>query len=367
MEPVRVGIIGTGNISSIYLKNLTQFDATTVHAIADLDAEKAKSQASNFNITNVLTPGELLADPNVEIVLNITIPGAHYEISRAAVEAGKHVYVEKPLTVEKDDGRTLLDLAEAKGVLVGCAPDTVLGAGTQTCRKLIDDGAIGRPIGAQAFMMSSGVETWHPNPPFYYAKGGGPLFDMGPYYLSSLVTLMGPVKRVAGMAQISFPQRTVTSEPLKGTVIDVTTPTHLLTLLEFEANAIAQLATSFDVQAHTLPNIQIYGTEGTLMVPDPNTFGGPIKLKQRGEAEFTEVELTHAYRENARGLGLLDMAYAIRNRRPHRASGELAQHVCEIMHATHESAKTGQFVTLSASNVQPAAMEPDQPANALVG
>lgn len=357
MSSTGVGIIGCGAISGIYLENLQKFSQTHVEAVADLDRDKAVAKAAEYGVEKVLTPDELLQDPNVSIVLNLTIPAAHYQVALDALNAGKHVYNEKPLSVTREEGQKLVSLAKEKGLRLGCAPDTVMGAGTQTCRDFIDRGDLGEIVGCQGFMMGGGVETWHPNPPFYYQIGGGPLFDMGPYYLSCLVQLLGPVKRVTGLTRISFPVRHITSQPLAGTDVTVETPTHIVSLLEFECGAIGQLTTSFDTMAGTeLPNIEVYGSKGTLRVPDPNTFGGEPKLRTLEKQEWSPLDLAYGYAENARGLGVLDMALAIQEGRPHRASGDLAFHVLDIMHAVHESAESGQHVVLSAKDVRPEAM-----------
>lgn len=329
---MKIGIIGCGNISGAYLKNLPSFPNVEVAACADLDLARALAKASQFGVPKACTVQELLDDPEIEIVLNLTIPKAHTEIALAALEAGKHVYTEKPLAVTIEDGRRILELARSKGLRVGCAPDTFLGEGIQTCRKLIDDGAIGTPVAATAFMMGAGPERWHPDPAFYYEEGAGPLFDMGPYYLSAYIHLLGPIRRVTGSAAVSFPQRTVSSAPKFGSVIDVRTPTHIAGVLDFRCGAVGTLITSFDIKGGTdLPRIEIYGSEGTLRVPDPNGFKGPVLIRKPGAAEWEEAPLTHKLAMNGRGLGLADMADAISSGRMHRASGELGCHVLEAM------------------------------------
>src|SRR5262249_34321774 len=253
-----------------------------------------------YGIPRACSVDDLLVDPEIELVLNLTIPVAHAEIALAAVEAGKSVYNEKPLTIELEDGRRLLERARAKGVRVGCAPDTFLGAGLHPCRKLIDDGAIGEPVAATAAMLCHGHEHWHPDPAFYYQPGGGPLFDMGPYYLTALVSLLGSVRRVTGSARASFAQRTITSKPRAGETIEVRVPTHTAAVLDFAAGPIATFVTSFDVWARE-NRIEIYGSEGTLAVPDPNNFGGPVHLRRAAAADWEEVLLTHCYADNSRG------------------------------------------------------------------
>jgi predicted dehydrogenase len=350
----KVGIIGCGNISDIYLENMCNvFDGLEVTACADLDDERAKEKAAKFDGVRALGVDELLADDDVSIVVNLTIPAAHAEVALAAVRAGKSVYNEKPLSISREDAKKLLDDASAAGVRVGCAPDTFLGAGLQTCRKLIDDGAIGAPVAATAFMLGRGPESWHPSPEFFYKVGGGPMFDMGPYYLTALISLMGPVKRVTGSARITFPKRTITSEPMNGKVIDVKIPTHIAGVLDFECGAVATLVTSFDVWGANVPRIEIYGAEGSLSVPDPNSFGGTVKLMGAG-GEWKEVALTHAYSKNSRGIGVADMAAAIQSGRPHRASGAQAFHVLDLMHSFHDASAEDRHVSLESTCDQPA-------------
>jgi len=349
----KIGIVGCGNISGIYLQAGDTFEILEIVACADLVVERAKEQAAKYGVPKACTTEELLADPEIEIVVNLTNPDAHAEIGMRAVEAGKSVHNEKPLTLTREQGRRLLDAASARGLRVGGAPDTFLGGGLQTCRKLIDDGEIGDPIGATAFMLCHGHESWHPNPDYYYQPGAGPMFDMGPYYLTALATLMGPVRRVTGSARITFPERIITSQPLDGTKIEVNTPTHVASVLEFASGAIGTIVTSFDVWAHELPCIEIYGTQGSLSVPDPNTFGGPVRIRRAGAAEWSDVPLTHGYTENSRGIGVADMAYALHSGRPHRASGELAYHVLDIMHASLESAHEGRRIELASTCSRP--------------
>lgn len=357
MQKVKVGIIGCGNISDAYLTNCVHYEQLEVVALADLNAELAQSKAAAYGIGKVLTTEQLLADPEIEVVLNLTIPQAHASISLAALEAGKHVYSEKPLAVSVEDGQRIIAKAKERNLRVGVAPDTVLGGGIQTCRKLIDDGIIGKPIAATGFMLSGGPESWHPNPGFLYATGAGPMFDMGPYYLSAFITLLGPIERVTGSAVISYPQRMITSQPRHGEMIEVETPTHINSVLDFASGATATLITSFDIKGgSSLPNIELYGSEGTLIVPDPNTFAGPVKLRRAGSDQFEEIALTHSHTEQSRGIGLLDMAIAIRENRPHRASGELALQVLEVMHGVHIASAGGRHYQVQHSCTRPEAM-----------
>jgi len=350
---VKVAIIGCGNISDIYLQNMTGvFENLEVAAVADIIHERADEKAAEYQGVKSMPVDELLADEGIEIVVNLTIPNAHAEVARRAVEAGKSVYNEKPLTIKREEAARLLETAAKKEVLVGGAPDTFLGAGYQTCRKLIDDGWIGEPVAATAFMTCHGHESWHPAPEFYYKVGGGPMFDMGPYYLTALVTLLGPARRVTGSARITFPERTITSRPLYGKVVEVEVPTHVAGVVDFESGAVATVITSFDVWAANLPRIEIYGSEGTLSCPDPNTFGGPVRLMRAG-GEWADVPLSHVYEENSRGLGVADMAAALRSGRPHRASGELCRHVLDIMHAFHDASESGAHVEIESTCARP--------------
>ena len=285
-------------------------------------------------------------------MINLTVPAAHAEIGFAAVAAGKSVYNEKPLTISLDDGRRLLAEAAAAGVRIGGAPDTFLGAGLQTCRQMIDAGAIGDPVAGTAVMMGHGPESWHPDPDFFYQYGAGPLFDMGPYYLTALVSLLGPVRRVTGSARASFPTRTIGSEAKKGQLIQVNVPTHSAAVLDFASGPIVTLVTSFDVWTRET-RIELFGAAGTMTVPDPNTFGGSIGVRLAGETDFTQTVTSGPYAENSRGLGVADMAAGIRENRPHRASGELTLHVLEIMHAIHDASAAGHHIELTTNLTRP--------------
>lgn len=352
-DKMRVGVIGCGNISAIYFKNLAQFRNLDVVACADLLPERAKARAEEFKIPRACAVDELLGDPEVDIVVNLTIPLAHARVACDALNAGKHIYGEKPLGINRAEGETILSRAQSAGKLVGSAPDTFLGGGGQTCRKLIDDGWIGRPVGATAFMMCRGHERWHPDPDFYYQPGAGPMFDMGPYYLTAMINLLGPVNKVTAVTRTTFSERVITSQPKFGKVIKVNVPTHVAGILEFACGAVGTIVTSFDVWHAELPRIEIYGTEGSLSVPDPNTFGGPVRIRGKNDAEWKEMPLSHGYAQNSRGLGVADMASALRNFRKHRASGAMAFHVLDIMQALHESAETGRHLELKSTCEQP--------------
>lgn len=358
MRKAKIGLVGCGKISGIYFQAPRVSPGLEIAACCDLNRDAARAKSEEFGVPHVPTLEEMLADPSIDIILNLTQPAAHAEIARAALEAGKSVYNEKPLAVSRREAREILDLADRRGLRVGCAPDTFLGAGLQTCRHLIDEGVIGRPVAATAFMMCHGHESWHPDPAFYYQPGAGPLFDMGPYYLTALVHLIGPVTRVCSSARATFAERTVLSEPRRGEKIEVNTPTHVAGILDFAGGAVGTLVTSFDVWSHRLPCIEIYGTEGSLAVPDPNTFGGPVHLRKAGEPGWSDIPLTHRFAGNSRGLGVADMASAITENRPCRASGEMAYHVLDTMHALLESSVEGRHRQIASTCQRPAPLAP---------
>ncbi len=351
--PVKIGIIGCGNISPAYFKGCRLFDILEITACADIDLGRARARAEEFGVPRACTVAELLADPEIQIAVNLTIPKAHAEVSLAALQAGKHVYSEKPLALNRAEGCQILQAAEAKKLLVGCAPDTFLGGGIQTCRKLIDDGWIGYPVAATAFMTCHGHESWHPDPVFYYKPGGGPMFDMGPYYLTALVNLIGPVRAVSGLARVTFPERTITSQPLKGTKIKVEVPTHVAGVIDFTNGAVGTIITSFDVWAAELPRIEIYGSEGSISVPDPNGFGGTVRIFRPGATAWSEIPLTHSP-EVSRGIGVAEMAYSLVYGRPHRASGALAYHVLDVMQAFDEASASGKRIAIESACERPA-------------
>ncbi|MDQ3439731.1 MAG: Gfo/Idh/MocA family oxidoreductase [Planctomycetota bacterium] len=358
MEPVRMGVIGCGAISGAYLGMAKNFPIVQVAACADLDLDRARAQAEKFGVPEVSTVDDLLRDQSMELVLNLTIPKAHAAVAMRAIEAGKHTYAEKPLGINREEGRQQLDAAKKRGVKVGCAPDTFMGAGLQTARKLLDDGAIGKPVAFTAFMMGRGHEHWHPSPEFYYEVGGGPMFDMGPYYLTALLNLFGPVKRIMGMASIALPERTITSEPKKGKQITVQTPDHVVGTMEFENGAVGTITQSFamaNAPDQEKQPIRVYGTTGTMRVPDPNQFDGPVHVRGRDDAEWREMphEFPTGY---GRSIGAADMAYAIRSGRPFRANGEQAFAVLDLMAGFLESSQRGEAVSPTTRYARPAPM-----------
>jgi predicted dehydrogenase len=350
---VRVGLIGCGYISEIYLRNAARFASYEIVACADAVPDRALEKAAEHGIPYVMTVEDLLAEPDIEVVLNLTTPDAHAAIAQSALDAGKGVYNEKPLTISLAEGARLVETAQQSGLRLGAAPDTFLGAGLQTCRQLLDEGVIGEPVAATAFMLNHGHEGWHPQPDFYYQLGGGPLFDMGPYYLTALVSLLGPIRRVTGSARASFSERTIRSQPRAGERIPVEVPTHLASVLDFASGPIGTLVTSFDVWADNTPQLEIYGSEGSLSVPDPNTFGGPVRLRLVGDDDWRDVPVTLPYADNSRGLGLADMAAALRSGEPHRASGDLAYHVLEVMHAVETASSEGRHIEIVSAPARP--------------
>jgi predicted dehydrogenase len=361
----KIGVVGCGNISGTYLKVAKTFDILEVVACADAIPELAKAKATEYGIPRTCTVDEILADPEIGIVLNLTPPAAHGEIALRALQAGKSIYNEKPLAIERSDAHRMLQIAKERNLRVGCAPDTFMGAGLQTCRKLIDDGAIGKPLGATAFMLGRGPEPWHPNPEFFYKAGGGPMFDMGPYYVTALVSLLGPVRRVTGSAQISFAERIIGSGPKKGNKIKVEIPTHIVGVMDFANGVVGNLITSFDVWACQLPRIEIYGSEGSLSVPDPNTFGGPVKLWKPETKAWEEVPLLPLRAENSRSLGVADMAYALRSGRPHRASGQMAYHVLDVMHSIIDASYASKHIDMASTCERPAPLPLGLPPSSL--
>lgn len=349
---VKVGLIGTGMISKAYLKGLANFEIVDVAACADIDLERARAVAEEWHIPQVCTVEELLADPEIQLVLNLTIPQAHAPVSLAALEAGKHVYVEKPFAVTLEEGKRVLETAKARGLLTGCAPETFMGAGHQLCRKLIDEGELGEPVAAFA-SFAIHAEGGPPNRDFMFQRGGGPLLDMGPYYLTALVNMLGPVARVTGSTKLNFPEREVKKGPYQGRHVQVETPTHITGVLDFVSGAVATMVMSFDVHwGHTMPQLEVYGSGGALQVPDPNFHAGAVRIRRPGE-EWSEVSYPHqpGY---MRGLGIVDMAHAIVDGHAPRASGELAYHVLEIMLAFEQASTSGRHVTIESRPARPA-------------
>ncbi|MET8141750.1 Gfo/Idh/MocA family oxidoreductase [Sphaerisporangium sp. NPDC005288] len=354
--PVGVALVGAGAISDAYLRNLTTFPDVRVLGVADLDVARAEEKARAYGVPVAGDVDAVLAVPEVEIVVNLTIPAAHAAVATAALRAGKHVYGEKPLTLDPEEGEKLLAEAAERGLRVGNAPDTFLGAGLQSAQRALASGLIGAPVAATAVMQNSGPESWHPNPEFLFQRGAGPLFDIGPYYLTALVAALGPVAKVAATARKARPYRVIGSGPKGGTRFAVEVPTHVMALLDFAGGASASSTFSFDSPAH-VTMIEIIGTEGSLSLPDPNTFGGPLKVRAAGDDDWRELPVEGT--AVGRGLGVLDMARALRGDVPHRASGSLALHVLEAMAAIAGSAEDGEFRHLSTTVREPEPLPAD--------
>ncbi len=368
MDDMKVGVIGCGNISTAYMQLAPMFAGFTITACADINPIAAQRQALEFDC-QAKSIDELLADPAIGLVINLTIPAAHYRVSEQILLAGKHVYSEKPYVLSTAEGKALRKLAKGKGLQIGSAPDTFLGGAHQAARQCIDDGTVGQIVGGSCYFQSPGMEGWHPDPDFFYQPGGGPILDMGAYYISNLVQFMGPVQRVVAMSSKPFATRTISSEPRAGQAIAVEVDTSVRAILEFHQGAQVSFAASWDVRAHEHNCMELYGTKGTLYVPDPNRFGEPVRFSD-GETENQIAPLQVVGAENFedldgglianyRGVGLADMVAAIHEGRPHRCNGDLALHVIDVMTSILHSAESGQFVTLETSCERPAALGDD--------
>jgi len=361
MRKIRIGFVGVGCISGIYLKNITHlFREIEIIGVCDLIRERAEKAVAEYAIPKLYNDMyELFNDPDVDIVLNITRPYEHYEVTKQALLHGKHVYSEKPLAPDLEQARELFHLAEEKGLYLGGAPDTFMGAGLQTARQMIDNGFIGQPIGAAAHMISRGPESWHPDPESFYRYGGGPMLDMGPYYTTALVNMLGRVEAVSGMAQMSYPTRPILSEPKYGNWMDVSVPTYVMGQLKFASGAVGSLFTTFDVSYEKGCKLEIYGSEGTLILPDPNTFGGPLQIIRGRNKEIIDLPLLYNYPENSRGLGLADMAKAIQTGRKHRAGSQQQLHVVETMLGILKSSEEGKWIDIESDYERPALLKRD--------
>ncbi|TDV46100.1 Gfo/Idh/MocA family protein [Actinophytocola oryzae] len=353
-DALRVGLVGIGNISGQYLETLPRLPGVALVAAADLDPTREVPGV------RMMSPEALYAADDVDVVLNLTVPQAHAEVALAAIEAGKHVYGEKPLALSTVEGQSVLAAASAAGVRVGCAPDTVLGTGIQTARRCVDEGVIGTPVAATAFMVTPGHERWHPTPEFYYRPGGGPLFDMGPYYLTALITLLGPVRRVTGLTSTPRAERVIGRGPRAGTAFPVSTPTHVAGTLEHASGALTTLMMSFDVWEANLPRIEVYGTAGSLSVPDPNNFSGEVHVftpeaaGRPDSAGWTAVAPSAGHRNAGRGIGLADLAESLADGTDHRASGALAYHVLDVMESLLRAAEEGTTQDIASTAERPA-------------
>ena len=337
---LKAGIIGCGNISDIYLINSRRFRQFDIVACADLFNEKAEQTARKYGIEH-LAVSELLASEQIDLIINLTVPGAHADVSLEAVRRGKHVYSEKPLAISLEDGQKLLAEAEQRGVQVGIAPDTFLGGSIQSAAEMIAEGSLGRLVGASAFMMSRGPESWHPNPAFLYQTGAGPMYDMGPYYLTALVHLFGPVKRLTGSVAITFKERLITAPERYGETIKVQVPTHISGILDFAGGGSATITTSFDVVSARTPFLEIYLEHGTISLPDPNHFNLPLLVKRQGEENWREIQPPGDKNDNMRGIGICALAEAIEAGRKSQVDASIGLHVLEIMHGIHQSSEAG--------------------------
>ena len=367
---MRIGVVGCGNISKTYFELSKLFKGIEITACADLNPEAAKKASETYKIKQ-MEPGKLIKHKDIDIVLNLTIPDQHFAISLAAVKAGKHVYSEKPLTLSLKDGIKLRDTAEAKGVKVCCAPDTFMGGAHQRARKAIMDGELGKITSGTAHVMGFGMEHWHPNPDFFFKPGGGPILDMGPYYVGNLINLIGPVKRVAALANIATPTRTISSQPRAGETLTVETPTNIHALLEFANGAAVTLSTSWDVWSHKHANMELYGTEGALFVPDPNFFGGEVLATKKSEKPHALSDWDHPFSKNNqqhgenhfanyRSAGLADLAAAVHGNRDARCSIDRTLHAVEVMTSVLKSAADGKFIEMKTTCTQPAPLGPDE-------
>ncbi len=355
-DDFRLALVGVGNISTIYIKMLGEIPGVHLVGVSDAIEGRAEEVAGAHDGLRALTVDEAVGGADdIDAIINLTIPSAHAEVSLAAIAGGRHVYTEKPLATNTADGAKVLAAAAAAGLRIGCAPDTVLGAGIQTARDVIDSGRIGQPVAATAFFTARGPDNWHPNPYFFYQPGGGPLFDLGPYYIASLVQLLGPIKRVSALARPSFTQRPITSGPNEGNVIEVDVDTHISASIEHESGVLSTLITSFDIQQARLPRIEVYGADGTVSVPDPNTFAGDVDVFVPG-GEWTNVAYSAGITEAQRGIGVAEMGRAIRHGEPHRASGEIGFHALEVMESILESAHSGTAVDIASTAERPAIM-----------
>jgi predicted dehydrogenase len=347
-----IGIVGVGKISEQYFAALPSLPNLKLLAVADLNEARAAEIAAEQGVES-MSVDAILQDDRIDAILNLTIPAAHVDIDTRSLEAGKHVYAEKPLALAPADAVAMLELAKSKNLRVGSAPDTVLGTGVQTARAILDDGTIGEPVGASAVWVAAGHELWHPAPAFYYQPGGGPLFDMGPYYLTALVTLLGPVVRVSAAVGRSDRERSVATGPLAGSAIPVDVDTHITAVLEHESGVNSSVTMSFEVWATRMSGIEVYGTAGTIAVPDPNRFSDPVDVFTAETGEWATVAPRAGYADAGRGYGMADMARAIETDRPHRASGELAFHVLEIMHSILRAGDENSVITLESTAARP--------------
>ncbi|MGE4612323.1 MAG: Gfo/Idh/MocA family oxidoreductase [Paracoccaceae bacterium] len=369
MSELGVGIIGCGNISSAYLKLGVLFKNIEIRAVADMNMDAAKNRAKEFGV-DARSVDELLASKDIDIIVNLTIPDAHFSITKSILEAGKHAYSEKPLVLTLEEGESLRTLSSEKNLRVGSAPDAVLGGAHQLARRRIDEGLIGKIVAGTCHVMSHGMESWHPNPDFFFLPGAGPILDVGPYYIANLINLIGPVKRVAALASAVSETRTIETGDREGETVPVKTPTNIHALLEFHNGATITLSASWDVWKHRHSNMELYGEDGTVFVPDPNFFGGLVEFAGK-DGDIKEVEgWNHVLgvpneqhdsgmMANYRTAGLADMASAIVENRDHRCSLEFAIHAVDVMTSIIISGETGTFIDLTTTCERPAPLGPE--------
>ena len=371
MANLGIGIIGCGNISTSYLRLAPLFKGLEVRAVADVNMDAARARGAEFGV-KAQSVDDLLANKDVDMVINLTIPDAHYPVSRSILEAGKHAYSEKPLVLTLEQGVALRDLAKSRGLSVGCAPDTFLGGAHQQARAVLDEGRVGSIIAGAAAVLNHGMEGWHPNPDFFFVPGGGPMLDLGPYYVANLINLLGPVKRVGALTSAPEATRTIGSGDRKGQTVPVKTPTNIHALLEFAHGATVTLTATWDVWSHRRSHFELYGSEATLYVPDPNFFGGTVEIGGKDgvitpvapwDHPFGVPNQDHPDRgplANYRTAGLADMAQATMAGRDARCSLERTLHGVEVMTACLKSGETGQFVTMTTTCTRPAALGPEE-------
>ena len=366
MTKLGVGIIGCGNISTSYLKLAPLFKSLDVKAVADINMDAAKARAEEFGV-RAETVDDLLKADDIDVVVNLTIPDVHFAVTKEILEAGKHAYSEKPLVLSLDEGKQLRDLAASKGLRVGSAPDTFLGGAHQLARAQIDAGKVGRIIGGTCHVMGHGMEAWHPNPDFFFKPGGGPVLDMGPYYITNLIQLIGPVKSVTALATATFATRTIGNGDRHGETVPVETPTNIQALLEFENGAVVTLGASWDVWAHRHDHMEIYGENGSIFLPDPNFFGGDVEISGEDKEIGTVEPWDHPFsvanqdeKANYRCAGLADMATAIAEGREHRCNIDVAVHAVDVMTSILKAGEERRFVEMTTTCERPAALSPDE-------
>lgn len=367
MTQLGVGIIGCGNISTSYLKLAPLFKSLDVKAVADINMDTARARAAEFGV-RAETVADLLTADDIDVIVNLTIPGVHFAVTKQILEAGKHAYSEKPLVLSLEEGKELRELAAAKGLRIGSAPDTFLGGSHQLARAQIDAGKVGKIIGGTCHVMGHGMEAWHPNPDFFFQPGGGPVLDMGPYYITNLIQLMGPVKSVAALTTATYATRTIGNGDRIGETVPVETPTNIQALLEFENGATVTLGASWDVWAHRHGHMELYGENGSIFLPDPNFFGGDVEISGENKEISIVAPWDHPFsvanyeetRANYRCAGLADMATAIADGRPHRCNIDVALHAVDVMTSILKAGSERRFVDMTTTCERPAALSPDE-------